>query len=152
MVNTLYALNKINKSRRLTPPRPSDSFRSRAADKGRASPDQAELPAECEWEWDSAAAADGERAIGKGTFRGLTPRDATRVGRINRSATEDAGETARWCAEEEEARGGMEPDGDAEAEAETECCCWFLARVGVNSGPESRERKREERRDSSSSS
>ena len=62
------------------------------------------------------------------------------------------GETAVGWVDEDEARGGIDPDGDPEAEVETECCWRFLARVGVNSGPESKERNREDRRDSSLSS
>ena len=75
-------------------------------------------------------AAEDDRVMGRGTFRGLAPSDATRVGSTNRLATEDEGETAVGWVDEDEARGGIDPDGDPEAEAETECCCRFLARVG----------------------
>jgi len=88
-----------------------------------------------------SVAAEGNRAKDSGEFRGLDPSDATRDGRMNLSATDgdDFGGTAIFV-------------GRLPRETVRESRCWFLASVGVNSGPVSRERKREERRDSSSSS
>ena len=62
-------------------------------------------------------------------------------GITNRSATERGGERGS------DVRRGRLP-GDPEMLSR----CWFLMSVGVKSGPSSRERKREERRDSSVSS
>lgn len=42
-------------------------------------------------------------------------------------------------------------NGRLPGELERDSRCWFLTSVGVKSAPESREKKRDERRDSSSS-
>jgi hypothetical protein len=62
------------------------------------------------------------------------------AGRTNRSAIDDGGDLR----DVREGRHAGRPGKDSR--------WWFLARVGVNSGPSSKERKREESRDSSSSS
>ena len=75
---------------------------------------------------------------GRATFRGLALREDG--GRMNRSTLM-----------------GFEGDlgfamllGDPPAER-SESLCWFLANVGTNSGPSSNDRKREDNRDSNSS-
>jgi hypothetical protein len=103
-------------------------------------PDGGRLSSRDKIEIPDSAAAEGDRARDSGAFRGLDPSDATRDGRMNLSATDDG-----LC-------GTAIFVGRLPRETVRESRCWFLASVGVNSGPVSRERKREERRDSSSSS
>lgn len=59
---------------------------------------------------------------------------------MNLSATDEGGDLGR------EVRIGRLP-----GELEIESLCWFFANVGTNSGPSSRDRKREDKSDSSSS-
>ena len=90
--------------------------------------------------------AEAARVIGNATFcnRGLPPvREVVRVcvggGTTKRSAIDPGGERGN------DVRAGRLP-GDPERES----LCWFLSNVGVNSGPSSCERNREESNDSRS--
>ena len=65
------------------------------------------------------------------------------AGNMNLSAIEDGGDIGR------DVRMGRLPRGEVPDSAL--CCGPLLARVGVNSGPSSRDRKRDESNDSSSS-
>lgn len=91
-------------------------------------------------------APDVARVIGNAALfkRGLPPpRDMVRVcddgGSTKRSATEDGGE-----------RGSDVRSGRLPGELVSESLCWFLSSVGVNSGPSSCERNRDDNRDSRS--
>ena len=91
-------------------------------------------------------APDMARVMGNATFceRGLLPvkdvvRACVRGGSINRSGTDEGGE-----------RGSDVRIGRLLGELASESRCWFLNSVGVNSGPSSCERNREDNSDSQS--